>query len=84
MLKKDELRELAELKLKELVDNSKENYIIHLEKENKQLKERIDKAIEYTRNANFPDWFVTKDQYDEAFAYEMLHIREILKGDSNE
>lgn len=46
------------------------------------LKQRqIDKAVEYTRNVDFPDWFVTKDQYNEAFAYEMSHIREILKGE---
>lgn len=57
------------------------NMIINLQQENKQLKERIDKAIEYINEAtNYPRG-CGLEPLDEIYAENII---DRLKGDSNE
>ena len=53
------------------------NAIRELQQENQQLKDRINKAIEYIDNTYGDEWEIHGD-------YVQNKIVEILKGDSNE
>lgn len=65
------------------------DYIKTLQQENKQLKERIDKAIEYiyhtsTRRKVFADIYDEYKNSEPKFYGNIKDLLEILKGDINE